>query len=254
MVHLWDEVRDGHEHQLNQEWLWNGQLLIPAKAPGKCLHLVDGKTSNGTKIHVWDMGRSGLANQEWALEGGYIISLKDKSKCLHLVDGNTSNGTKLHLWNGHMINSKWQVKWLDGGGGGEVEAISAEWLDSAKVLNANEEEKYSAGFQDSNSNTASNSQKASVSVKVSGGIPFGAEAEFEMGGELSQAASHTASISTSKGKDVTIKGPGKVFYLVVNLSNGDELYVTHRTQADGSTPDPLTPEQIAQALRCMRLQ
>jgi len=79
----------------------NLYVIAPLKAPGKTVQLVRGRTSNGTKIQLWDrlpLGHKDYDNQLWLWDSTIIRSAKDINKCLHLDGGRTGNGTKIQLW------------------------------------------------------------------------------------------------------------------------------------------------------------
>jgi len=75
--------------------------IFPTKNFRKAVHLDGGRTSNGTKIQLWDrIGPQGrdFGNQLWIWNGKTFISWKNPIKCLHLAGGGTGNGTKIQLW------------------------------------------------------------------------------------------------------------------------------------------------------------
>jgi len=75
--------------------------IFPTKNLKKAVHLDGGRTSNGTKIQLWDRtGPRGIdfENQLWIWNGTTFISFKNPIKCLHLAGGGTGNGTKIQLW------------------------------------------------------------------------------------------------------------------------------------------------------------
>jgi len=90
-------------------------MIVPLKRPGKTVHLVGGRTGNGTKIQLWDkvaLGNEGYENQLWLLDGPVIRSSKNDRKCLHIENGKTVNGTKIQLWDlylGGHPNQRWRV-------------------------------------------------------------------------------------------------------------------------------------------------
>jgi len=76
-------------------------LIVPLKNRSKTVHLVGGRTHNGTKIQLWNRlprGHKDFKNQLWLFDGTIFRSGKDVSKCLHLDGGRTGNGTKIQLW------------------------------------------------------------------------------------------------------------------------------------------------------------
>jgi len=90
-------------------------MIVPLKSPGKTVHLVGGKTANGTTIQLMDkvaLGNDGYENQLWLLDYDVIRSSKNECKCLHIDNGRTDNGTKIVLWDlvqrGHP-NQSWRV-------------------------------------------------------------------------------------------------------------------------------------------------
>jgi len=94
-------------------------IIISRKAPSKCLHLDEGRTSNGTRIHLWDIRdtQTSHPNQEWLWDGNLIKSAKSPGKCLHL-DGRTGigNGCKVHLWDlksGDYSRQQWYLRGND---------------------------------------------------------------------------------------------------------------------------------------------
>jgi len=132
-------------------------------------------------------------------------------------------------------------------------AVKAFWLKTQDVLNGPQDtKKYTKGFQNNNFQSSSNSQSATVSVKVSGKIPFGPKAEASTSGTTSRDSSQGTSISTSKGAVTTVAGPGRIYYLIVQLSNDEELFVTHRTQPSGERPEDLTTDDITEALHALK--
>jgi len=90
-------------------------MIVPLKSPGKTMHLVGGKTGNGTKIQLLDkvaLGNEGYENQLWLFDGRIIRSSKNDRKCLHIENGRTGNGTKIVLWDvvqGNHPNQIWRV-------------------------------------------------------------------------------------------------------------------------------------------------
>ena len=78
-------------------------ILVYRDCPGKCLHLDCGRTSNGTKIHLWDIideSHPDFLNQVWNLDGPLIRSAKDPTMVIHKegVPYKHKKGTVVHLW------------------------------------------------------------------------------------------------------------------------------------------------------------
>jgi len=91
-------------------------MIVPLKSPGKTVHLVGGRTVNGTKIQLWDrvpLGKDFYENQLWLWDGAIFRSSKNARKCLRLDGGKTGNGTKIDLWDavkGGHPNQTWRVQ------------------------------------------------------------------------------------------------------------------------------------------------
>lgn len=60
---------------------WNGW---------KCLNLVDGNTTNGNRVNVWDC--NGQDDQKWIWKNGNFVFKKDQTKCLDVPGGNFAAG------------------------------------------------------------------------------------------------------------------------------------------------------------------
>jgi hypothetical protein len=90
-------------------------MIVPLKCPGKTVHLVGGRTGNGTKIQLWDrvpLGHDSYDNQLWLWDGTIFRSSKNARKCLHLDGGRTEDGTKIQLWDAvprPHPNQSWRV-------------------------------------------------------------------------------------------------------------------------------------------------
>jgi len=94
-------------------------MIVSLKAPGKTVHLVGGRTGNGTRIQLWNklpVSHKDYGNQLWVWDGTIFRSGKNRSKCLHLAGGRTRNGTKIHLWDvlhrgaKNQSNQEWRLE------------------------------------------------------------------------------------------------------------------------------------------------
>merc|ERR1712048_261009 len=66
---------------------WNGW---------KCLNVVDGNTTNGNRVNVWDC--NGQPDQQWIWKNGNLVFKKDQSKCLDVPGGNFASGQPMWIW------------------------------------------------------------------------------------------------------------------------------------------------------------
>lgn len=75
----------------------------------KCIDVVDGKNTNGTKLQLWDCF-SNNDNQKWAFANG-ALTWNTFGKCLDLTDGlGMSNTNPMQVWDcfGDNDNQKWK--------------------------------------------------------------------------------------------------------------------------------------------------
>lgn len=89
-------------------------IIISRKNPSKCLHLDGGRTSNFTRILLWDIHTSN-PNQEWLWDGNLIKWAKSPGKCIHHETG-IGNGCKVHLWDlqsGDYSRQQWYLRGND---------------------------------------------------------------------------------------------------------------------------------------------
>merc|ERR1719186_600657 len=83
-------------------------VIVPAKCPGKSLHLQGGSTGPGTKIVLGDqlpLWHQNFRNNLWIFDGTVFRSVKNGTKCIHLCEGQTSNGTKIQLMDYQRVGS-----------------------------------------------------------------------------------------------------------------------------------------------------
>jgi len=107
-----DRLSEDHSAYLQQVWLWNGKILQSAKNPIKCLELEGQRTSNGTKVVLWDFDKE--RNQEWILDGTNIVSSKEPGSCWHIMNGRFGNGTPIHIMDQmNHENGEWRIEYLE---------------------------------------------------------------------------------------------------------------------------------------------
>ena len=111
-------------------------LLVFRNHTGKCLHLDCGSTSNGTKLHLWDIldeSHPDFLNQVWIIDGHLIRSAKAPRQVIHLesnwIRPSHCPGTYIHLWSevesGHKDESN--QEWIITGDGAIVCRSKPEW-------------------------------------------------------------------------------------------------------------------------------
>jgi len=93
--------------------------IVPWHHEHKCLDLVDGDTTNGNKLMIWDCNQG--PTQRWSLVGDQIVYKSDPSKCVDILNANNGedrNGYALQIWDcherGHVgVEQQWHYEAAD---------------------------------------------------------------------------------------------------------------------------------------------
>jgi len=135
-----------------------------------------------------------------------------------------------------------------------VDVVKAYWLDTQKVLAKGQTTTMTVGYSKTDSMSNNTSESTTLSVEVSGNLPFGAEGKVGSTKENTRSHENSVSITSNGSKSDSIVGPGTVYYLVVELSNKQELRVVSRLMVDGEEPKPLSSDEVRDALKAMNLE
>ncbi|KAJ8080006.1 hypothetical protein PM082_016832 [Marasmius tenuissimus] len=90
------------KHTLNFTWDdWNDVGLQQIKFHGgeKCLDVINGIQSNGTKLQLWTCHATNTnPNQQWIINQDHTYQWNGTNLCIDITDGNINDGTQLQLW------------------------------------------------------------------------------------------------------------------------------------------------------------
>ncbi|KAL0056696.1 hypothetical protein AAF712_016699, partial [Marasmius tenuissimus] len=90
------------KHTLNFTWDdWNdvGPQQIKFYGGEKCLDVINGIQSSGTKLQLWTCDATNTnPNQQWIVNQDHTYQWNDTNLCIDITDGNINDGTQLQLW------------------------------------------------------------------------------------------------------------------------------------------------------------
>jgi len=91
-VDIWDCLHDA----VDQRWTpTNGLVTGPLRSLGRCLDVIGGAKTSGTKVQLYDCNGNGA--QDWVQQANGSLLNPQSGLCLTDPGGNTTNGTQLDI-------------------------------------------------------------------------------------------------------------------------------------------------------------